>query len=345
MAEMINQDKPRAYLDQNILDLILKNNLHKDYAIDYLKNNFQVVYSEITLQEIYKAGIKGTQEHVFNFIELLDSLEANYICMNLKDGQVVNEIWISTHKVKYHYDNFLKNNIENISLDCLLEPNIVLYGGKIDIDKLSKANKNFLNQQILFLKEAMKYLKSLNTLDPKIIDFITEYEKKIFELKNEQEKFELCVDKKFEFYNKMMQDKIPPVKQFRDFFNITSSQLNNIKPPNVLQKIYEYVTTKNVNISLSFEQFFQIEDHKILYIFQKVNAIYMILNLLGYYPDQKLEKLDKHIGSFRDMNHASYACFCDYFFTNDQRLIMKTQCAYQYLGVATQICNLEIKKE
>jgi hypothetical protein len=52
MEELKNYLKPLAYLDQNILDYLSKETEVDDEAIQFLKENFQIVYSSITLQEI-----------------------------------------------------------------------------------------------------------------------------------------------------------------------------------------------------------------------------------------------------------------------------------------------------
>jgi NADPH-dependent 7-cyano-7-deazaguanine reductase QueF len=44
-----------------------------------------------------------------------------------------------------------------------------------------------------------------------------------------------------------------------------------------------------------------------------------MLNFIGYFSDKKLNRENEFFASFRDMNHASYACFAN-IFSKDMRL-------------------------
>lgn len=50
----IYSGKPTVYLDQNVLDLFVKNG--PDSFENQLKSKFQIVYSDETLKEIRRAG-------------------------------------------------------------------------------------------------------------------------------------------------------------------------------------------------------------------------------------------------------------------------------------------------
>jgi hypothetical protein len=61
--------KPTVYLDQNILDLFVK-----DIALDFastLRNDYQVVYSDETLKEVKRSGA-----HAPRFLKILNKFEA-----------------------------------------------------------------------------------------------------------------------------------------------------------------------------------------------------------------------------------------------------------------------------
>jgi len=58
MSEEKYLGKPLAYLDQNILDAFLKADDKDKSFIEEFLSKVQVVYSDITLQEIHFAGLK-----------------------------------------------------------------------------------------------------------------------------------------------------------------------------------------------------------------------------------------------------------------------------------------------
>jgi len=43
------------------------------------------------------------------------------------------------------------------------------------------------------------------------------------------------------------------------------------------------------------------------------------------------------------MSHASYGCFCEYLITRDEAFAQKTNIAYEYLNIATQVFWLKLK--
>ena len=103
----------------------------------------------------------------------------------------------------------------------------------------------------------------------------------------------------------------------------------------------------NAGLEKRFVDFFQLKkgfnSESEFYIFQKVNQIYTMLNLIGYHQDEGIHKKEKRfIASFSDMSHASYACFCEYLFTRDKNFSIKVSVAYEYLNVATQVVNIEV---
>ena len=100
-------------------------------------------------------------------------------------------------------------------------------------------------------------------------------------------------------------------------------------------------------VNFELDDFFQLKkglnSESEFYIFQKVNQIYIMLNLIGYYQDEGIHKKEKRfIASFSDMSHASYACFCEYLFTRDKNFSIKVRVAYEYLNVATKVVNIEV---
>lgn len=126
-------------------------------------------------------------------------------------------------------------------------------------------------------------------------------------------------------------------------------QLNNIEPPNVIQQIWSLCLEKlpkEVNITL--EQFFGIESNPIypsveFFKYQKVDSIYNMLNMLGYFPDSKVHKERRFIAAISDQSHASYATFADILLSRDKAFLKKVEAAYELLGVDTNTFHVEEK--
>lgn len=79
-------NKPSSYLDQNVLDVLVEPN--NEARIDYLRRQFQVVYSGHTLSEIYRAGKNGSDSDATKFRHLLRNLKAMHI-RPLTDGNYI----------------------------------------------------------------------------------------------------------------------------------------------------------------------------------------------------------------------------------------------------------------
>ncbi|MCO8079592.1 hypothetical protein [Acinetobacter lwoffii] len=134
----------------------------------------------------------------------------------------------------------------------------------------------------------------------------------------------------------------------RQFLLSQEVYLQKIKLPNALNQIWRLLQENNPELENNeLDDFFQLKNligsGQEYYIFQKVNQIYTILNLIGYYQDEGLHKEKRFIASFSDMSHASYGCFCEYLITRDEAFAQKTNVAYEYLNIATQVFWLKLK--
>lgn len=125
-------------------------------------------------------------------------------------------------------------------------------------------------------------------------------------------------------------------------------QLNNIKPPNVMQKIWDLYKERPpyCELGLTIEQFYNIESNPIfpdreLLAHDKVISLYQSLNLLGYFPDDNQHKLRRFEAAMSDQAHVSMAYFADFLVSNDKNLIKKAESVYEYLNAKTKIMYLK----
>lgn len=339
--------KPLAYLDHNILDLFTEPKclLSKESELfKFLKNEVQAVYSPITLEEIYRAVVNGKSSiYGLAFLEVLRSLNAQYIeLMKDENNLLTNTIFRSWEDPLVHFNRYIENNIFKKYTDSFKKVMFAMYGGIKDFDKFEKEQINNLNSLLLFLEDSLNYLENVKDKDSFILSEIEKYQMEIPKLRAQQKLYEDSVSLSRKHLEELNKEK-PAHRNFRDKLNINIDNLNNIQPPNVLLKIWELLKENNLELnSMEMEDFFQLKQKMVnreneYYIFEKVNQIYTMLNLIGFDSDSDLHKEKRFIASFSDMTHASYACFCEYLFTRDGSFSNKTNAAYEYLGVATQI--------
>ena len=343
----VKDEKPLAYFDQNILDIFHKY-IPEEHSVSILfTEDFQVVYSDTTLAEIHKAGVNGKNlKYTKNFLNVLTRLNAQHISLMMEDGCIINTIYRSFQSPIAHYELFL----ENMKYDNFITPtqktSLALFGGIDDYEILKNEQKKAMQDLQMHLKAQIEFLKEGSDDNPVIEAFIKDYDQKIIELDSQIDCFNENVDKSLDNIRDNTIEKAGH-KALREGLNIDINILKDIKPPNILNGIIEYlesINSENIALMFDFDNNYTNLSRK-PYTFEKVNHIYAMLNLIGYHEDEKLHQEDKHLRALRDMSHASYACFCEYFFTNDERLIKKTQAAYEYLNIATQICKLNLNSE
>jgi hypothetical protein len=134
------------------------------------------------------------------------------------------------------------------------------------------------------------------------------------------------------------------IEDFRAETGVGPKQLNNLKPPKIIHQIWEILesTPPFKDKEVSVEQFFDISANPIysdrsIYPYQKVNAIYSLLNTVGYWPDSKVQKERRFIASLSDNSHAAMASFCHLLLSRDAAFVKKVEAAYEYLEIGTVV--------
>ena len=122
---------------------------------------------------------------------------------------------------------------------------------------------------------------------------------------------------------------------------MSAQQLNNIVAPNIIESIFEKIKEKNSE----FMQFNSVQDYfdwdlynvKEDDIFGKINVLFNFLNIVGFWPDKKLEKEKNFRAAMCDSQHAGYAAFTNEVFTRDERFAKRMNAVYEYLNIGTSI--------
>lgn len=354
MSEEKYSVKPLAYLDLNILDLFNeykeKPLLSKDSDFfHYLKTEVQVVYSLITLEEICRSIVNGKNSKFgIEFLDILKELNAHYISLtNDENGFITNTIFRSWEEPLIHFNRYIEHNFLNKFIQPFKNNLFAMYGGIKDFEKFKHEQIESLETLLLLLEDSLRYLENCKDKGEYILSEIEKYKVEIPKLRAQQNEYESLVHISTQHLQDAHNEQ-PAHRNFRDYLKIDINHLNKIEFPNVINQIWKMLQNNNAELEgVELEDFFQLR--KLIpkneyYIFEKVNQIYTMLNLLGYHQDKGMNKEKRFIASFSDMSHASYSCFCDYLFTRDKAFSLKVDTAYEYLNVATQVVFVQVSK-
>lgn len=132
-----------------------------------------------------------------------------------------------------------------------------------------------------------------------------------------------------------------PRKDIEKLTGLSSLQISNVKPPNVIEKIIEEYNS-SLNAEMNIWDANSLLNWDLLNIkeddyFSKIHILYMWLNMMGYRPDKKFTKDRRFKSSTSDALHACYAAFTDVFVTGDEKLKLKMEAIYEYVGANTKI--------
>ncbi|KEY58406.1 hypothetical protein [Serratia sp. DD3] len=327
------QGKLIAYLDHNILDIFVKNGLDK--FGEYLARDFQVVYSDETLKEI-----KRSVGYEKQFLDVLNELKAFHLKILLDEtyqstgkATITN---IDCHKAFHEYNT--NDPIFDIVNDSMMIDIKKIFGGAKE-----KTFYDIKNEKIAAFEELLKVPEITFHEFPALAS--------LFEIQanDMKEKFENASSELLKHFSKNIQNPIgwSGIKDFREHLGIGPIQLNNIEPPNVIQQIWNICRESLPHgVHMSLEDFFGIARNPIhpssnYFNYQKVASIYIILNMLGYYPDSHIHKDRRFNSAISDQSHASMATFSDMLFSRDQYFIKKVEACYEFLGINTEIRYVE----
>ncbi len=239
---MEQQAEILAYLDHNVLNRILKGD--PDNVKGLLKEkNLRVVFSDENLKEIHRS--KGYEK---SFLDVLEDINAKYIEPVVDSKFKLNgQASIHTVKPSIVYDNFLKNISESFQGDFGLSEILKkFYGGKKD-KSFKEIVDNGADELERHLSEALNGVDNI----PDLGQFKKEEVKEM--LNNLPELIKLI-------YAPMVKDldakEEPPVKALEEKTGLGPKILNNIKPPQVVQQIWELFSKDINHPNLELETFF-----------------------------------------------------------------------------------------
>ena len=225
------QGKPTAYLDHNILDLLVKNPL-LSFKED-LRQKYQILYSDENLKEIKRTG-----ENDSLYLDVLDELEAMHLKLVLTPRfELTGDAMISITKPVDAFRNYCQN-IEPVyeQLGKSISQSLLKFYGGRHGDTFDDIN----NEQIGAFDNLLSHIQTLVNVDeiqkysPEINKHVSAYTS---ELKRSHDE---ALKQASQELRKHVSDEsnYSGVDDYRENTGIGPVQLNNIEPPNVLEKIW-----------------------------------------------------------------------------------------------------------
>lgn len=321
-----------GYLDHNILDSIRKGD---PFDIRGLldKNQITPIYSKENLKEI-KRSVGSENE----FLSIIKELGAKYIEPIYENNFLTGKAQINDSDVFFVWSWFIESDEPmpeyGYGLSSMLEK---FYGGRRDETYAEVFSKGDAE-----LKKIMD--DAIGKLDSNEC-FTDEMKKAINALPEMLAAQHQYISEKMDILEQS------PVKAFENATGLGAKVLKNIKPPQVVQKVFKAVQGSMPNMELDIDVFFGVKcqpfeanSDRVKTLFEKVNGLYHQLNFLGYYRDTDMKNTRGFVRSSSDMTHAGIASFCHLLLCRDEGLVKKAAAAYEYAGVRTQIIHFQANK-
>ena len=132
---------------------------------------------------------------------------------------------------------------------------------------------------------------------------------------------------------------------FVSFLDIKEKEINNIPPNLIFSVINEKLIKSSVGdkqqyIPINIQMFLKLND---AIGRAKFVTLFNLLDFSCWHKDKV--NIHSNIARLHDASHAYYAQICDYFVSEDKKMIYKTKAVYSYLGINTQVMRVSAFKE
>ncbi len=321
-----------GYLDHNILDSIRKGDPF-DIRKLMITNQITPIYSHESLKEI-KRSVGSELE----FISLLVELKAKYIEPTYENNFPTGKALVSNNDALTIWNNFIENYEPmpeyGYGLSSILEK---FYGGRKN-ESYSEIIKNGNDELKQIIDSSLEEFGSHESLTTEMKDAI----KQLPSLLEAQQQY---ISEQMDTLDSS------PMKQFEEVTGLGAKVLKNIKPPQVVKKVFSAVQDSIPDLELDIDVFFGVKcqpfeakPDRVKTLSEKVNGLYHQLNFLGYYRDTDMKNTRGFVRSSSDMTHAGIATFCHFLLCRDEGLVKKAAAAYEYTGATTQIIHFNVIK-
>lgn len=311
-----------VYLDQNILDQMVKNDPNRiKRTIE--TSNFQVLYSIETLKEIH--GCKETNK--MEFLNLLDELNAQLMTgINYDNNRLA---WVradgKSAKDAYEFEN---------------------QNGTFDKDiNFPEFVQRRLSGSLKREDEAKLIPKLINDLEKLIAD-CPERDKTIEQYRKDLNS--IC--DKIHFEEELRLIKLNDINSLMALFKreVSQSKVRDFKKP-VIEGILKYFNHLQDNrddesyINLELVTGISEQNNKSDY-WPSLMSAYTALGNIGYWGEQQLHRTNKFEAAQSDSFHLIWASYCDICFSSDERFVYKSRAVYDYYDIKTVViyCNPQL---
>ena len=320
----------RIYLDQNVIDYLIKGNLSFIDDILHKSDSSVVIYSYVTLREFARIKEDSQREHYLNYLK---ELEAEYF-------------WVDNNEIAHfrYVDPFLQfnesiseNKIYNEIESSMYKMMHKLLGGKKDwsLDELAQSQKKSFNH-------LMEYL--INFIDSS--DELPDANKEVF--KKDICSMNLNLDNLIDDFTNKVKINYPnnedPLEQLRKLCDINVDKLNKIGPPNIIDKIWSIlkdgIKTSKINISyddLFGERLEHYFSNQKVTMSMRINGLYNLLNSIGYHTDKNFRNEKRFMPFINDHHHVGNAIYSNLLITRDRKMMKKAEAVYEHYKIGTQI--------
>ena len=327
MAEQLKQIL-LVYLDQNILSEMTKGRLRG--LLDMFRSgDMQLIYSYVHIAETARCSDQEFQSKV---TQTVADMNGAYI-----------------HEGKLHFDispqlrlnEYLANpEVLNQVYSSIAQLAHKFFGGQQGKNFQSLIN----SQQEAFadlMREMAKNIELLSESEKEEIQHLFPMLEMLPDLRQQQfDEQAAKLSARFEAISSP--ETFNGAKEFRVAIEIAPILLNNISPPNVMQKIWGRVCASGKipsQISSASDFLAQgvwahTKDGEPTWE-DKIGGLYNLLNFIGYCPDEDLHKDGGFRSAMGDQTHAAFAAFAQVFITGDERMAKKIYAIYEYLGIGT----------
>jgi len=310
----------RVYFDWNVVSNLKRNDQLKA-VIDKHKEYLQFPFSHTHFKDLMKS-YSPTNKSFFQDLEMLEQLSIKHH-FNWDDERVVG--------------HFVKPKDYFEGMNSYEQPDKTAMEEAIEsIDKLSEEYgiKNFsalFNSILAMQLDHIDEQQKSNNLFKTIIPSLTSAKPNILK---DAISFMSNLTTNNTFY-----------KGFRKEIGTQGLKLEdnagNWSPEDVFNNIDEYFKKNNINQTFSefVESSFKGNTPKNpLTVF---SMSYLLLDLIGYKSDKLPKPTDNMANITNDAEHAFYGAHCDYFVTNDKKLLTKAKVLYHEYNINTQVLSPE----
>lgn len=338
--------KPSMYLDQNALDKLKKKGTDAHFSA--LRDKFNFVYSDATLREIHKAGINANDsDKTADFIFILTKLEATYFQLpdissncDAQPYQCIDtpcDVYLRFVDEILRYDEFTQP---------MLKTGLAIYDGIKDYDEFGDSQINAMSDLNDFISDNFAVFKQEieNHTEEDVKSHLKPFINQGFQMRllaSNLDDFEKDVKLINQNLKEANQDQ-SIVNTLREIYCINIDNLKKIEGFNALNRIFKYLDAVKPDDFPQLREVYSSIFNESERIFIRVSLIYDFLNLIGYYPDESLNKENKFLRSNLDRSHATLGCFSDIFVTHDKRFIKKMKVIYEHFSIATKIYDIEV---